>query len=116
MFGVNKQVSFDSHRLFFITEFVAKNLYGMNQESCFTCSTIPYPELDPKTRILTVRLLVQNPDRKLNPICLPRCTFMCGPKQDVLKIPREALIITGQRESVIVDLGKGRFKPVSAPY
>jgi Cu(I)/Ag(I) efflux system membrane fusion protein len=35
-----------------------------------------------------------------------------GPKSDVLKIPREALIVTGERESVVKALGGGRFQPV----
>jgi Cu(I)/Ag(I) efflux system membrane fusion protein len=34
-----------------------------------------------------------------------------GPKKDVLSIPREALIKTGDGQRVIVALGEGRFKP-----
>jgi len=29
-----------------------------------------------------------------------------------LKVPREALIVTGRRESVILDRGNGHFQPV----
>ena len=29
-----------------------------------------------------------------------------------MKIPREALIVTGERESVVLDRGDGRFEPV----
>jgi len=75
--------------------------------------TYIYPELDPKTRTLKVRLLVQNPDRKLKPNMFAQVRIYGGPKQDVLKIPREALIVTGERESVIVDLGEGKFKPLN---
>jgi Cu(I)/Ag(I) efflux system membrane fusion protein len=35
-----------------------------------------------------------------------------GPKPDVLTVPSEALIQTGERESVIKALGDGRFAPV----
>jgi len=35
-----------------------------------------------------------------------------GPKRDALIVPREALIVTGERESVIRALGDGRFQPV----
>ncbi|MDT8385852.1 MAG: efflux RND transporter periplasmic adaptor subunit, partial [Gammaproteobacteria bacterium] len=35
-----------------------------------------------------------------------------GPKNEVIKIPREALIVTGERESVILDLGDGKYQPV----
>lgn len=75
--------------------------------------TYIYPELDPKTRTLKVRLLVQNPTKKLKPNMFAQVRIYGGPKQDVLKIPREALIVTGERESVIADLGKGKFKPVN---
>ena len=75
--------------------------------------TYIYPELDPRTRTLKVRLLVNNPDRKLKPNMFAQVSIYGGPKKDVLMIPREALIVTGQRESVVVDLGEGRFKPVN---
>jgi len=34
------------------------------------------------------------------------------PKIGILTIPNQALIITGERESVIVALNEGKFKPV----
>ena len=71
-----------------------------------------YPELDPQTRTLKVRLLVPNPDEQLRPDMFAEVVIYGGEKKNVLKIPREALIVTGTRESVIVDLGEGRFQPV----
>jgi len=35
-----------------------------------------------------------------------------APRKHVLKLPSEALIVTGERESVILALGAGRFRPV----
>jgi Cu(I)/Ag(I) efflux system membrane fusion protein len=35
-----------------------------------------------------------------------------GPKHDALSIPKEALIVTGERQSVVKALGQGRFQPV----
>jgi Cu(I)/Ag(I) efflux system membrane fusion protein len=35
-----------------------------------------------------------------------------GPQPNLLTIPAEALILTGQRESVVKALGDGRFAPV----
>ncbi len=35
-----------------------------------------------------------------------------GPKRDVLVLPREALILSGERELVVKALGDGRFQPV----
>ncbi|MCK4865777.1 MAG: efflux RND transporter periplasmic adaptor subunit [Gammaproteobacteria bacterium] len=71
-----------------------------------------YPELDPKTRTLRVRLLVPNPDQLLKPNMFAEVRIFGGPKKDLLKIPREALIVTGERESVVMDLGNGKYQPV----
>ena len=74
--------------------------------------TYIFPELDPKTRTLKVRLLVPNPDQLLKPNMFAEVRIFGGPKKDLLTIPREALIVTGERESVVLDLGNGQFKPV----
>jgi Cu(I)/Ag(I) efflux system membrane fusion protein len=71
-----------------------------------------YPELEPKTRTLKVRLHFDNPKGNLKPNMFAFVAIHGKPKGGVLKIPQQALIVTGERESVIVDLGKGRFKPV----
>jgi Cu(I)/Ag(I) efflux system membrane fusion protein len=71
-----------------------------------------YPELDPKTRTLPVRLVFPNPDLALKPQMFAEVTIYGGPKRDVLKVPREALIVTGKRESVVKALDGGRFQPV----
>lgn len=74
--------------------------------------TYIYPELDPKTRTLRVRLLVPNQDELLKPNMFAEVKIFGGPKKDLLKIPREALIVTGERESVVMDLGNGQYQPV----
>jgi Cu(I)/Ag(I) efflux system membrane fusion protein len=71
-----------------------------------------YPELDPKTRTLRVRLVFENPDVLLRPNMFAEVVIYGGPKEDALKIPRESLIVTGERESVVRALGEGRFQPV----
>ncbi|MCG6860368.1 MAG: efflux RND transporter periplasmic adaptor subunit [Chromatiaceae bacterium] len=71
-----------------------------------------YPDLDPKTRTLRVRLVFPNPDLLLKPNMFAEVVIHGGPREDVLKIPSEALIVTGERESVIMALGAGRFRPV----
>jgi len=71
-----------------------------------------YPVLDEKTRSLKVRLRVPNTDGRLKPNMFAYVKIYAGPKKDVLNIPREALIVTGERESVILDLGKGKYQPV----
>lgn len=71
-----------------------------------------YPELDPETRTLRVRLVFDNPDLALKPNMFADVVIYGGPKRDLLKIPAEALIATGERESVVLALGDGRFQPV----
>lgn len=71
-----------------------------------------YPELDPKTRTLRVRLVFANPDLLLRPNMFAEVKIYGGPKHDALKIPRQALIATGERQSVVRALGEGRFQPV----
>ena len=75
-----------------------------------------YPDLDPKTRTLRVRLRFDNPDGRLMPKMYVHVTIHGEPKRDVLNIPREALIREGSEERVILTLGNGRFeaRPVSA--
>ena len=70
------------------------------------------PELDPKTRTMKVRLLVSNPDWQLKPNMFADVRISTDPERNVLKIPREALIVTGKREIVILERGDGRFQPV----
>ncbi len=71
-----------------------------------------YPELDPRTRTLRVRLVFANPGRLLKPNMFAEVIIYGGPKREVLQIPREALIVTGERETVVKALGDGRFQPV----
>jgi len=74
--------------------------------------TYIYPELDPHTRTLKIRIRVPNYDSELKPNMFAKVEIFGGAKQQVLKISRQALIVTGERESVIVDQGNGKFKPV----
>ena len=72
-----------------------------------------YPELDPTTRTLRVRLVFDNPDLALKPNMFADVTIDAGVRRGVLKLPEEALIVTGQRESVIKIVDDGsRFQPV----
>ena len=71
-----------------------------------------YPTLDEKTRSLKVRLRVPNTDGRLKPNMFAYVKIYAGPKKDVINIPREALIVTGERESVVLDLGNGKYQPV----
>lgn len=69
-----------------------------------------YPDLDPVTRTLRLRLRFDNPEEKLMPNMYAHVTLFSGEKKDVLSIPREALIRGADHERVIVALGNGRFQ------
>ena len=70
-----------------------------------------YPSLDPQTRTLRARLRFANPDESLKPNMFVNVTVFGGAERDVVSIPREALIRTGEGERVIISLGEGRFAP-----
>lgn len=69
-----------------------------------------YPQLDPKTHTLRVRLIFPNPDLLLKPQMYANIKIMAKPLKNVLAIPREALIRTGQGDRVILALGDGKFR------
>jgi membrane fusion protein, copper/silver efflux system len=71
-----------------------------------------YPSLDPRTRTLRARLRFDNPGEAFRPDMFANVRIFAGPKDDVLSIPRQALIRTGRAERVIVALGEGRFRAV----
>ena len=71
-----------------------------------------YPELDMMSRTLRVRLEFPNPDITLKPNMFAEVKIYGGPQRDTLMIPAEALIRTGERDTVVTSLGDGRFQPV----
>ncbi len=71
-----------------------------------------YPEVHPKARTLRARLEFRNPEGLLLPNMFVEVVIYGGPKRDVLILPREALILSGERELVVKALGDGRFQPV----
>jgi Cu(I)/Ag(I) efflux system membrane fusion protein len=68
-----------------------------------------YPELDPVTRTLRVRLRFDNPEEKLMPNMYAHVTIYGKQQKDALNIPREALIRDARKTRVIRALGEGRF-------
>ena len=69
-----------------------------------------YPELDPKTRTLRVRLRFENADEFLRPNMFARVTIQGDSIGEVVHVPREALIRGGKIDRVVVALGEGRFR------
>jgi Cu(I)/Ag(I) efflux system membrane fusion protein len=69
-----------------------------------------YPELDPKTRTLKVRLRFDNAAESLRPNMFARVTIQGDSVGEVVHVPREALIRGGSVDRVVVALGEGRFR------
>lgn len=61
-----------------------------------------YPELDPVTRSLRVRVVLDNPSVKLRPNTLAKVSIYGGANKDALVVPQEALIQTGKANRVVV--------------
>lgn len=69
-----------------------------------------YPELDPVTRTLKVRLRFENAGETLRPNMFARVVIEGNGIDDVVHVPREAVIRGGSSNRVVVDLGDGRFE------
>lgn len=69
-----------------------------------------YPDLDPQTRTLRVRLRFDNPDGALKPNMFAQVAVAADPRPAVLQVPREAVIRDGRSARVVVALGEGRFQ------
>ncbi len=69
-----------------------------------------YPELDPKTRTLSVRLRFDNEAEIFRPNMFTRVRIIGSDTSSVVHIPREALIRGGKLNRVVLALGDGKFK------
>ncbi|MGB5210130.1 MAG: efflux RND transporter periplasmic adaptor subunit [Gammaproteobacteria bacterium] len=70
-----------------------------------------YPEADPVTRAVRVRLSFANPGGRLMPNSFATVRIKETGSAPVLQVPREALIRTSRETRVILDLGDNRFQP-----
>ena len=69
-----------------------------------------YPYLDPASRTGRVRIALANPRLELKPDMFATVTFAL-PAGERLQIPISAVVYTGPRRLVFVDLGDGRLRP-----
>jgi RND family efflux transporter MFP subunit len=68
------------------------------------------PQFDPSTRTLKVRIEVDNPDYALRPDMFVDVQFPLD-LPPALTVPSDAVIDSGLRKTVFVDLGNGYFEP-----
>jgi hypothetical protein len=70
-------------------------------------------DVDIGTRSLKARIRVINPDAALRPNMYADVVIRDKARRDQkLMVPREALIRTGTRTSVVLNVGEGRFQPI----
>jgi RND family efflux transporter MFP subunit len=71
-----------------------------------------YPTLNAQTRSVPVRLELANPDGLLKPAMYANVEFAAtGAAGKVLTVPSSAVIHSGTRQIVLIELGEGRFAP-----
>lgn len=70
-----------------------------------------YPTIRAESRTARLRLAFDNPDLALKPAMYAKVEITVDARENVLSVPREAVIRTGEQERVILALGEGRFRP-----
>lgn len=68
------------------------------------------PDLDAATRTRTARISVPNPSERLVPGMFAQVVVSGRDSPSVIQVPSEAVIATGARHVVILDIGGGRFR------
>jgi len=71
-----------------------------------------YPQLDPDTRTLLIRVRISNPDHFLKPNMLANLRVLSTDENAYLSIPKQALIKAGNHTRVVKSLGDGMYKSV----
>ena len=72
-----------------------------------------YPELDPQSRTLRVRLVFDNEEGLLRPNQFAEVTLSPANPPEVLAVPSTAIIPAPGGARVVVRTGEGRFRPVA---
>lgn len=70
-----------------------------------------YPEVSRDTRTLKICVEVPNANGRLRPGMFADVTIQGGTVPGAVVVPRSAVIRTGERDVLFVDLGEGRFEP-----
>jgi RND family efflux transporter MFP subunit len=73
--------------------------------------TYVYPTLTAQTRSVPVRVEMTNPGQRLKPSMFAQVELAVGGSAPVLTVPDSALIDTGTRRLVLVQVQEGRFEP-----
>jgi len=71
-----------------------------------------YPQLDPNTRTLAIRVRIANNDHFLKPNMLANLRVLTVAQESTLSIPKQAIIKAGRYSRVVKALGDGKYKSV----
>ena len=70
-----------------------------------------YPYMDPQTRTVKARFVIDNSDFELKPDMYVNVHLQTSPIQDALTVPAEAVLYSGKKTTVFVKRGAGKFEP-----
>jgi Cu(I)/Ag(I) efflux system membrane fusion protein len=70
-----------------------------------------YPAVNEQTRTVKVRLEFANPHGELKPGMYVKATLIDESRESTIAVPTEAVLNSGLRRIVIMDLGNGHFRP-----
>jgi Cu(I)/Ag(I) efflux system membrane fusion protein len=70
-----------------------------------------YPHLNAQTRTARLRVELPNPDELLRPEMYVDAEIETGTPDPVLAVPESAVLDDGARQTVLIDMGDGRFEP-----
>ncbi len=99
------------------------NLVHPGQDARITVNAFPgerfagkvafiYPTLNPQTRTAQVRIELPNPKGRLRPAMYASVELAAShDKAPVLTVPTSAVLSSGTRQAVLVELGEGRYQP-----
>jgi Cu(I)/Ag(I) efflux system membrane fusion protein len=85
------------------------NLVSKDDEVIEALIDYIYPFINPKSRTVSVRMSLDNKDHTIKPNMFAQLKIYTGAKDNILVIPSEAVIRSGQSNRVMVAIGEGRF-------
>ena len=114
----------DLSKVWLIANVPASNAGGVaeGQRASFQSTTLPgqtfeghvtfvQPVIDPQTRTVGIRIELPNPDGILRPGLFGDVTLTQATSAAVLTVPRSAVLDSGTRQLVLVQIAEGRFEP-----
>lgn len=79
-------------------------------ETFYATVSYIYPYLNTETRTAKVRLEMTNPGFRIKPGMYANMEIESVISQKAVAVPEDALLDTGERQAVIIDVGAGKFK------